>query len=526
MTTRSVESAGHGSGDTHAVVTGTLNSIYRPEVDVSGIDEKKLMRKVDLHVIPWLTILYLFSFLDRGSIGNAKLYNLENDLGITDKQYLLALSMFFIPYALFEPASNVLLKRLRPSVWLSSMMLLWGTTLHGIVKDFGGLLALRLLLGLTEAGLYPGVVFYISSWYKRSETGFKVAIFFSSATVAGAFSGLLAAAIAKMDGIGGRPGWAWIFILEGLATVFLAIVSFWVVQDFPDTARFLTDQERAFIIRRLQEDMKFSASGEAFSSEYVWQSLKDWKTYIAMGLYMGFDGPLYAFSLFLPSIINQVSPFHPVLVLQGAHSYQLQLGYTATRANLLSVPVYAWGCILTCVVGYLGDRFGHRSHINLALFAAGLAAYIILLVSKSDALSYFAVYLAVSAIYPMIPNSVAWVASNVEGSYKRSVTLGMAIGFGNLNGAVTANIYRAKDRPWYRLGHAIVLGYIAFGLVCSLLFYILLKRENERRDRRERDEVIEGVDNKYAHEGNGRYESIDAARLHKGDQWSGFRYTL
>jgi len=155
-----------------------------------------------------------------------------------------------------------------------------------------------------------------------------------------------------------------------------------------------------------------------------------------------------------------------------------------------------------------------------------LIAYIILTVSTKPALSYFAVYLAVSAIYPIIPNSVAWVASNVEGSYKRSVTLGMAIGFGNINGAVTANIYRATDKPWYRLGHGIVLAYIAIGFICTIVFGTLLQRENARRDRGDRDEVIEGVDNKYADEKNGRYETVHAARIDKGDEWSGFRYTI
>ncbi|KAJ2932770.1 hypothetical protein H1R20_g4327, partial [Candolleomyces eurysporus] len=422
------------------------------DLDVSAINEKNLMWKVDLHVLPWLTIIYLFSFLDRGSIGNAK-------------------------------------------------------TLHGIVRSYAGLLTLRLLLGLTEAGLYPGVVYYISSWYKRSETGFRVAIFFSSATVAGAFSGLLAAGIAKMDGIGGRPGWAWIFILEGIATVVLSIASFWIIQDFPDNAKFLTEAERVFIIRRLKADTRFSASGQAFKRAYVWQSLRDWKTYVAMGLYMGFDGPLYAFSLFTPSIINQ-------------------LGFKATQANLLSVPVYTWGCIVTCIIGYLGDRTGRRYYINLALFAVGLAAYIILVLSKTPALSYFAVYLAISYRLWIEANSVAWVANNVEGTYKRSVTLGMAIGFGNLNGAVTANIYRAKDRPWYSLGHAIVLLYITIGLICTIVFATSLQQENSRRDRGERDEIIEGVENRRAHERNGKFASVEDAQLNKGDEWSGFRYTL
>ncbi|KAG5340608.1 hypothetical protein C0989_001050 [Termitomyces sp. Mn162] len=152
---------------------------------------------------------------------------------------------------------------------------------------------------------------------------------------------------------------------------------------------------------------------------------------------MGFDGPLYAFSLFTPTIISQLGRSICGSVCLGAeHS----LGFSSNQANLLSVPVYVWGCILTCIIGFLGDRLGCRYHINLGLFGIGLVAYIILIVSSNAALSYFAVYLAVSAIYPIIPNSVAWVASNIEGTYKRSVTLGIAIGFGNIHGAVTANI--------------------------------------------------------------------------------------
>jgi len=242
------------------------DDIYRPELDTSSINEKILLRKIDLQIIPWLTLLYLLNFLDRGSIGNAKLYNLETDIGITDNQYLVALTLFFFPYALFEPVSNVLVRKLRPSIWLPTMMICWGIvmTLHGVVRNYGSLITVRVLLGLCEAGMYPGIVFYLSSWYKRTELGTRVAIFFSAATVAGAFSGLLAAAIANMDGVGNKAGWAWIFILEGSVTVVLGIVSFWIIQDFPDTARFLTEAERAFVVRRLQDDSKFSAGGEAF----------------------------------------------------------------------------------------------------------------------------------------------------------------------------------------------------------------------------------------------------------------------
>ncbi|KAI0080273.1 MFS general substrate transporter [Panus rudis PR-1116 ss-1] len=490
------------------VTTSQIQHVYRPDVDTSSVDERRLMRRIDLHVVPWLAVLYLLNFLDRGNIGNARLYHMQDDIHITDKQYLIALTVFFFPYSLFEPPSNVALKKLRPARWLGFIMFVWGIamTMHGLVTNYAGLLGLRFLLGLAEAGLYPGVVFYMSCWYKRSELGTRVGVFFSSATVAGAFSGLLAAAIHNMDGIGGKPGWAWIFIIEGLLTVVCAVLSFWILQDFPDTAKFLNDTERVWVVRRLQEDMKFSAGGEKFKMKYVWQSLADWKTWLAMGIYMGFDGPLFAFSLFTPTIINQ-------------------LGFQATAANLLSVPVYAWACLVTVIIGFLGDRIGHRGYINMALFGSGLVGYVILIASTNPSLSYFAVFLAASSIYPTI-REYAWVSSNVEGSYKRSATLGMAIGWGNLNGAVTSNVYRAKDKPWYRLGHGIVLAYIAIGWLCSLAFMILLKRENAKRDAGLRDEVIEGVDNKHANEKNGRFESVDAAKAEKGDEWSGFRYTL
>ncbi|KAJ3512288.1 hypothetical protein NLJ89_g3607 [Agrocybe chaxingu] len=472
--------------------------VYNAGMDISGVDEQKLIRKIDLALIPWLSFLYLLSFLDRSSIGNAKLYNLEADLNMTDKQYLLTLTIFFFSYAVFEVPSNVFLKRLRPSVWLSLLMLFWGImmTLQGIVHNYPQLLAMRFLLGLFEAGLFPGVSYYLSCWYKRSEFGLRAALFFSAATVSGAFGGLLAVAIAKMDGIGGKPAWAWIFIIEGLATVVAGAVSFWIIQDFPDTAKFLTEAERTVVIRRLQGDNQHSAAGENFRMHYILMSLKDWKTYIGMAIYCGCVMPLYAFSLFLPSIINQ-------------------LGYTATPANLLTVPVYVFACIITCGVGFIADRLG----------AVG---YIILICSKTPALSYFATYMATCGIYPVISNTITWMSNNVEGSYKRSVTLGMVIGFGNLNGAVSSNVYRARDKPWYPLGHGLVLMYIAIGLIASTAYVFLLKRENARRERGERDEVIENQPDTHdaKNEKNGRFETIEDAKRNKGDEWSGYRYTI
>ncbi|KZV75499.1 MFS general substrate transporter [Peniophora sp. CONT] len=498
------------SVDAQEVVPEGAGDVYRPEVDTSSVDERKLMRKIDLRLVPFLALLYLMNSLDRGAIGNARLYGMEKDIGLSDKQYLLALTAFFFPYSLLEPPSNLALRKLRPSRWFALIVFVWGVAMmcHGFVKSYADLVGLRVLLGIAEAGLYPGIVFYLSCWYRRDQLGTRVAAFFTSSTIAGAFSGLLAAAIHNMDGVAGIHGWAWIFILEGLATIVFAITSLLILQDFPQTATMLSEEERVFIIRGLQADHQFSAgSGEGFRMSVVWDTLKDPKTYIAMWIYAGFDGPLFAFSLFTPTIVNQ-------------------LGFNATAANLLSVPVYVWGCILTCIIGYLGDRLGQRGYINLALFATGFAGYIILVASRTPGLSYFATYLAASGIYPTIPNSVAWISCNTEGSYRRGLVLGIAIGFGNLNGAVTSNVYRAVDKPWYTLGHGIVLAYVGIGFIASLAYIFVLRRENAARARGERDEVINGMDSKHAREENGVYESIEHARREKGDAWSGFRYTL
>ncbi|KIM68299.1 hypothetical protein SCLCIDRAFT_1017134 [Scleroderma citrinum Foug A] len=169
--------------------------LYNAHVDVSGVDERQLIRKVDMRTIPWLTLLYLFCFLDRTSIGNAKLYNMERDLHLTDNQYLACLTIFFVSYSLLEVPANIVLKRLRPSIWFSAIMVGWGImmTLQGLVQNFGGLMAMRWLLGVMEAGFFPGVSYYLSCWYKHSEYGTRFAVFFSAVTAAGAFGGLFAA---------------------------------------------------------------------------------------------------------------------------------------------------------------------------------------------------------------------------------------------------------------------------------------------------------------------------------------------
>lgn len=244
---------------------------------------------------------------------------------MSNSQYNAALSVFFISYALFESVSNVLLKKFTPRVFIPTIMVIWVCispargltrlttrlqgicmTCMGLVHNAAGLIAARFFLGLTEAGLFPGVSYIMSCWYKRSELGVRVAIFFSAAALAGSFGGLLAAAIADMNGIGGKGGWAWIFIIEGLATVIIGVIAFWIVPNFPEDATFLTESERRQVIHRLAVDHQTSAEPEKFRFAYFWQVLRDWKTYTACVIFGGVNGALYSFALFVPTIINEM----------------------------------------------------------------------------------------------------------------------------------------------------------------------------------------------------------------------------
>ncbi|KAI9642310.1 hypothetical protein NHQ30_009112 [Ciborinia camelliae] len=471
-----------------------------PDPDANLSDEekadidRKLVRKLDWALIPWLCVLYLLAFLDRTNIGNAKIGGLQKDLdNMSTGKYNAVLWIFFISYALFEPVTNVMLKRFRPSIFVPIIIIAWGLcmTFMGFVQNWSGLMAARWFLGLAEAGLFPGISYYLSCWYKRSEFGVRVAIFFSAAAVSGSFGGLLAAAIVKMDGLGGLHGWAWIFILEGLVTVLAGFASFWLVHDFPERAKFLSEVDRNRVIRRLQSNQQ-SAGHEEFSSKYIWQAVKDYKMWLGMIIYMGCDMPLYAFSLFLPTIINQ-------------------LGYTTTRAQLLSVPPYVAAATLTVIIGFVADRTRQRGLCNIFVSFLGIAGFAMLLGSEDPGIKYAGTFLGALGIYPCIANTISWISNNIEGSYKRGIVLGFMIGWGNLCGIISSNIY--FEKPRFIVGHAVVLAFMAlFLLGGSTMLRFLLKRENSKRTNGERDVWAQGLN--------------ESGKMALGDKRPDFLYTL
>lgn len=386
----------------------------------------------------------------------------------------------------------------------------------------------------------------MSGWYKRNEFGVRAGIFFSAATIAGAFGGLLSYAINKMNGIGGYEGWRWIFIIIGLVTSVAGLMSYWLCENFPDKAKFLKPDEKEFIIRRLQADQQFSAGGEAFHVRDIVKAFLDPKMWLALVSYASIDCPLYAFSLFTPTIINQ-------------------LGYTANRANLLSIPIYVVACIAVIAVGFSADRVSNRSLFSFGFACIGVIGYAILIGNNPltrPGVSYFACYLAAIGIYPLISNIVALTAGNAEGAYKRSVAMAVVISFGNIQGAVSSNIYPAKTGPHFRLGHGVIMGYLAIGCVASVSYWFYVRKQNKEKLEGRHDEVyladkepnasladlqaraaemrqqrvadikaqgglrnrIKALYARFDEAPGGVYANVDEARKLKGDAWSGFQY--
>jgi MFS family permease len=484
------------TSSTEKHVGGETDGSYG-ELESAGFDAartKKLLRKTDKVLLPFLALLYLLSFLDRTNIGNARLANLEEDLHMEGLDYNIAVAVFFPFYVAAEIPSNMAMKRWRPSIWIPSIMVAWGimTVMLGVVKNFGGLLAVRCLLGLAEGGLFPGVTYYITMWYKRHECGLRMAIFFSAATAAGAFGGLLAYGIMRMDGIAGLGGWAWIFILEGLATFIIAVAAYWIMHDYPDTARFLDEDEKREIVRRLEEDR--SVLSNEFDMKFMWDAFKDWKIYVHMFITIGIYTPLYSISVFLPTIVRG-------------------LGYGQEIAQLMTVPPYIVACLFTIGGGWAADRHGQRGIYMIGFCLCAITGFAILAGTESLGAKYFACFLITSGIYPNVPQGVAWNGNNIGGSLKRGVGIAMHVGFGNLGGAISAFIFRPVEAPGYRSGHLILLSTTAMSCALSIFMTLYLRRENKRRD--------------LAHKAPEEYTREEKVlEKDSGDNASFFRYTF
>ncbi|KAK1140249.1 High-affinity nicotinic acid transporter [Aspergillus melleus] len=436
---------------------------------LTNTTERRLMAKIDWHIIPCLCVMYLLAFLDRVNISNAAVLGLREDLNIVDgMKYNTALTIFFVPYVIFEIPSNILLKKWKPHVWLSMCMFLFGLVMicQGLVSNWGGLMTTRWFLGMFETGMFPGCFYLLGMWYKRSEAQKRFSFFFSSTTLAGAFGGLLASGLGKMDGIRGYSGWRWVFIIEGLLTCVVSFIWFFVIPDFPEDVKWLTEEEREFIRAKLAQDTGGAAHDAKIGWREVLDVFKDYKIFIGGLMYFGQIVTAYGYAYFAPSIIKTY-------------------GYDAIMTQLYSIPPWAaaWG--FSMVIAVLSDRTGHRFAFTIGPMLIAMAGFGILLNvhgEENRSVQYGALFLVTSGCYSAMPVIVCWFAMNLGGHRRRSIGTAWQVGFGNIGGIISTFAFLEKDAPEYRPGFAISVSFLCFSAACCIAYFAAVWYDNHRRD--------------------------------------------
>ncbi|KAJ6625730.1 major facilitator superfamily domain-containing protein [Mycena sp. CBHHK59/15] len=425
-------------GDSGSYDFGGESSLPPPPT-LTPEEERRLWRRIDLRLVPILSLMYLLSFLDRG---NARLQGLETQLNLTGNKYNIALVL--------------VLKRFRPS-----------RTLMGLVKTYPQLVGVRICLGVAEAGLFP-----LTLWYPRHMLQWRIGLFFGAASLAGAFGGLLAYGISFMSGTRAMLGWSWIFILEGIATVVVGCLAFFILVDFPISATFLTPEERSFVIwrkskcpfNRVQYDNSSVGEEEHFEMRHLVQALLDWQVWLHMMIYMSIITNLYGITLFLP------------------------FGHSPAISNLLTVPPYvSFSTQLSdrsIHFAYYSDRMQKRYPFIIAGFLMCLTGYSINISNAPSGVKYFGTFFCVTGAYAAVPGIIAWAGNNLSGQYKRAVGWRFRLGSGiSGTGAFASNIYRSQDKPHFIVGHACELMFAGIGLICVPTVALIYKRINSRREK-------------------------------------------
>ncbi|KAF8076366.1 MFS transporter [Lyophyllum atratum] len=499
---------------------------------------RRILWKLDCHILPPLALLWLANFIDRSNIGNARIAGLERDAHLTGNQFNVALAVFYVTYLVVEIPSNIVLKKMKANRWIPLLVFLWGivTTLTSLVNSYGGLIAIRLCLGLCEGGLLPGMILYLSTVYKRHEFQLRVGIFYASASLSGAFGGLLATAITKMDGVGGLAGWRWIFILEGIATIIASVIAAIVLPADIASAKFLSAEERSFALKRLTADDVTITSGtsehhppsistekekdvrtevttdsptslgsphdtnevERFELGEVVRGLTDIQTWLTGIAYLGLVVSLYSYSLFLPTIITG-------------------LGYTGGAAQLHTVPPYVPAVVLTVVVAVLSDRLKWRGPFILICLPLTIIGYIIAITAKTNGTRYIAVFFMAAGVYPSGPCILSILPNNSSGHYKKATTTAFQLAIANTGGFVATFAYTKDQAPRYVRGHTITLAFtvLSWLLIAANVCYCSWENKARKEGRRQGNLV--------------QYQKMwDAGKTKApiGDRHPEFRFTL
>jgi sugar phosphate permease len=325
--------------------------------------------------------------------------------------------------------------------------------------------------------MMPGIAYYLSCFYRRTELLFRIGLFITGASLAGAFGGLLAAGLTQVPewGTSARPMHTWrnIFFFEGLITLFIASLGLLILPSTPDTCKFLTPRDRYIALERINREHKQSAK-ERIRPRHVSRAILNINnTFCAFGFFF-INISVQSFSLFLPTILRE-------------------LGWTAIKTQLYTVPPYVVACCYAIFIAWISDVFKRRGIFIVFGTLLSLAGYAMLVTTHSNSIKYLAVFFAASGAFPQGPAFLAWGLNNAAGPSVRAVTGAYIVALGNCGAILATWTYLPKDAPGYYRGHYISLGAEALGTLTAIGAIIYTRWENRQREAGRRDDRLQGL---------------------------------
>ncbi|MBC8636869.1 MFS transporter [Caballeronia sp. EK] len=322
-------------------------------------EEDAVFRKISLRVMPLVLIAYVFAFLDRINIGYAQL-QMKQDLAFSDAVYGLGAGIFFVTYLLFEVPSNLLLEKIGARLTFLRIMVLWGLTsaATAFVSAPWQFYAIRLMLGIFEAGFFPGIILYLTYWYPSQRRGRVTGLFLFGMPITGVLGGPLSGTIMSgMEGLGGMHGWQWLFIVEGLPTVLMGFLLYRMLPNKPAEASWLDDAEKETVRAAMSADHKDEAAHGGHGK--LLAALADPMTYVLAFIYFCCACAVYTLTFWLPTMIKGIG-----------------IASLSTIGWFTAVP-YFFGALGVLIISRSSDRFGERRwHVGgtLAIGAIALAS--------------------------------------------------------------------------------------------------------------------------------------------------------
>ncbi|KAI1201152.1 major facilitator superfamily domain-containing protein [Nemania serpens] len=442
-------------------------------------EETVIRRKLDRQLVPMLTILYLLCFLDRVNIGNARIQGLTEDLNLVGYRFNIATSIFYVVYLLVEVPSNIVLKRVGPRWYIPALVFGFGSVSIGtaFVKTYEQLIGVRVALGVFEGGAFPGIAFYLSSFYKREELYFRIGIYVSSASLAGAFGGLLAAGFSQIPewGIAGSRLHTWrnIFFFEGILTIIAASIAPFILPQSPETSRYMTAREQWIAAERIRLENKASVH-QKVELRHIKRAVTNLNNYICAAGFFFINITVQGLSVFLPTILTDI-------------------GYKSLTAQYYSVPVYIAASLIAIAVGYVSDKTRLRGIYLAAFTFLGITGFGLLRWGTGSQLKYAAVYLCAVGAFPGGPGFLSWGINNAAGPSVRAVSSGYIVSLGTAGGILAVWAYLPSDGPNFPIGHSINFAAQVVVLFLSIFGILYCMRENRLRERGGRDNRLVGL---------------------------------